>query len=72
MDSEKLSKIALECVLFMLKSGASFEEGQAILTCALALMKQVDRTPEMDDEAIARMAMGIIATELSIEKTSQA
>jgi len=72
MDAEKLSQIALNCLMMVMTSGASYKEGTAVFSALAALMKQIDITPNADDNALVALATSILATELKQDKTSQA
>jgi len=71
-NNEKLSKIAFDCVMFVMAQEVSYQEGAAIFTALATLMKQVDKTPNAPDDELVTLAMGIIANELRNSKTGQA
>jgi hypothetical protein len=65
METDKLSKIALSCILLVMSSGASYEEGRAIFVALSALMEQIGLTPDADDDMLCALADSVIQSELN-------
>lgn len=61
---DKLAGVMMKCIATVMLNQLSYREGIAMFKAAAALMEQIDKTPDADEDALEKLATACIEAEL--------
>ena len=65
---QRVASTLLTNISLTMLSGLSYREGIAMYPCAVLLMEEIDRKPDIDDDWLADQVMRLVEQECGAEK----